>query len=463
MAQAKYEFASFVRLGFDMMRRIEPLVTLEIEKDRVPIRLDQKILKFFPKERRSLHVNGVLARYIQLKAEQKAVLGALLKQQRLEGAEAIRRNKSIWFFLENISSAKERIRAEKRKVWIVLDMSIKKHFVQEYQENWQTRINDTLLSYVTAKYMLRSKFEGIMPLNSDLGKGWSSFVFGSEIEAPAKKKYSEYSQTFNEEEYELAQNEHFYPRVDTDRFVCIYCEQALFRVNEFHNPMKCYFNSNLSNNSNFLHLINCGKCGKTAFKYNGSDWTIHEINKCSLFPNVSTRTPKYVPLFDADASALYILGLMYCRGDGVSKNDMKASELLFEAARKGHSSAAFIYESLYTDIDPRETEEVHNWYREAAEQGYTPAQHNMAYMYFEGKLVEQDYEKAREIWQKAAYRGYAPSQVSLGAMYALGLGIEPDLRKARKWYRLAAKQGDARAIANLKALDEKKSGKSDKG
>lgn len=85
------------------------------------------------------------------------------------------------------------------------------------------------------------------------------------------------------------------------------------------------------------------------------------------------------------------------------------------------------------------------WYRKAAEQGDVEAQVNLAYCYYIGSGVEQDYAEAVKWYRKAAEKGSAKAQFSLGACYEFSLGVGQDYTQATKWYRKAAEQGHAEA------------------
>ena len=74
-----------------------------------------------------------------------------------------------------------------------------------------------------------------------------------------------------------------------------------------------------------------------------------------------------------------------------------------------------------------------------AEQGNAEVQNLLGEMYFLGKGVKQDYQKAAEWYRKAAEQGRANSQYNLGFMYENGQGVKQDFQEAAKWYRLAAK------------------------
>ena len=84
-----------------------------------------------------------------------------------------------------------------------------------------------------------------------------------------------------------------------------------------------------------------------------------------------------------------------------------------------------------------------------ANQGNAQAQSNLGVMYYEGKGVRQDYQKAVEWYTKAANQGDADAQHNLGLRYYNGEGVRQDYQKAFEWYTKAADQGDASAQNSL--------------
>ena len=69
-------------------------------------------------------------------------------------------------------------------------------------------------------------------------------------------------------------------------------------------------------------------------------------------------------------------------------------------------------------------------FKDAAKQGYTPAEVMLGYMYLLGKGASQDYIKAVYWYKKAAEQGLAQAEYNLGVMYAKGLGVPQDYNKA---------------------------------
>lgn len=142
------------------------------------------------------------------------------------------------------------------------------------------------------------------------------------------------------------------------------------------------------------------------------------------------------------------LGSMYYNGEGVA-------QVLTEDAR---------------------WKEAFDWYEKAAEQDHAASQSSLAFLYYLGRGVDQNREKAMELWQKAAEQGYGPAQNALANMFR-ELAENPALFKqniidrfleysrkdgekdkraaklyhemASRWFFRAAQQGEVSAQVNL--------------
>jgi TPR repeat protein len=83
-----------------------------------------------------------------------------------------------------------------------------------------------------------------------------------------------------------------------------------------------------------------------------------------------------------------------------------------------------------------------------AERGEAWAQFQLAWRYFKGEGVVQNWPKAAEWYAKAAQEGHAAAQNNLGVMYQNCQAVPRDYVEAYKWYCLAAAQGDTDAVTN---------------
>lgn len=94
-------------------------------------------------------------------------------------------------------------------------------------------------------------------------------------------------------------------------------------------------------------------------------------------------------------------------------------------------------------------------YRQAADQGFAPAQNNLAWLYEHGKAMKQSDQEAARLYRLAADQGFAPAQFQLALMYDRGSGgLHRDDAEIVKLLRLAADQGFASAQGALGLMFE---------
>jgi TPR repeat protein len=105
-------------------------------------------------------------------------------------------------------------------------------------------------------------------------------------------------------------------------------------------------------------------------------------------------------------------------------------------------------------VEPDGKQSIH-WLREAANQGYEPAEYELGRIYLYGRGVPADYPQALLWERKAADQGDPRAQRDLAFMYERGFGVAADTALAAEWNRKAATQGQTEAQVHLaKALDE---------
>jgi uncharacterized protein len=104
------------------------------------------------------------------------------------------------------------------------------------------------------------------------------------------------------------------------------------------------------------------------------------------------------------ARAMFYLGLMHDRGQGVSQNSNQAAV----------------------------------WFRRAAERGDVVSASSLASYYFSGDGVPQSYSEAIKWFSIAAKGGDAAAQSSLGMFYKRGYGMPQNFILAYMWYAVAA-------------------------
>ena len=154
----------------------------------------------------------------------------------------------------------------------------------------------------------------------------------------------------------------------------------------------------------------------------------------------------YLKAIEAGETQVYRnLGMMYMY---YTNEYEKAEEWLLKAAETGDS---FLYATLgdfYNGVGGMkmlDIEKAMEWYSKSIETddpdpyGYF----QLGLIYYYGKGVDKDYEKAFELFSRSAelYAGrnnhdamYSEVLKSIGEMYQMGFGVEKDLEKAQEYY-----------------------------
>lgn len=122
-------------------------------------------------------------------------------------------------------------------------------------------------------------------------------------------------------------------------------------------------------------------------------------------------------------------------------------------------------EKLYEDgnkyYENNEYEKAKKMFLKAASIGNAEAEYWLGVMYYNGKGVKEDTEKANEWFQKAI-RSYLKkakqedtnAQYSLGYMYENEQGVAKNIEKAIEWYQKAANQGEEESKKCLVKIEE---------
>lgn len=149
--------------------------------------------------------------------------------------------------------------------------------------------------------------------------------------------------------------------------------------------------------------------------------------------------------------ALFDLGGMYLRGEGVARDEAEAVRLYLLAAEAGSARAMFNLGLMFdrgqgVSIDKAE---ALRWYRNGADAGNAGAIYNLGVKYAKGEGVAKNETEGARWLLKAAMKGNADAMYSVGAMYAEGKGVAKDQAEAVRWFRKAADQGQTDAMYNL--------------
>ena len=121
------------------------------------------------------------------------------------------------------------------------------------------------------------------------------------------------------------------------------------------------------------------------------------------------------------------------------------------SAEEGYAPAQYNLACFLSDENGgrQNWNEAVKWFGEAAAQGRAEAQHRMGECYYYGLGTEQDFEKAADWYKLAAIQGDADAQYKLGVCYELGHGVDRDEELAFLWYKKAVERDSADAMHAL--------------
>lgn len=188
--------------------------------------------------------------------------------------------------------------------------------------------------------------------------------------------------------------------------------------------------------------------------------------------------------------AEYCLGLMYARGQGITKDHSAALNWFLKAYDHGYTRAGYFIGRMYlsglgTEKDvakavrylesvawddaramyelglinfkdqdmPRNLPKSAEWMLRAANAGNSEAQFVLGQFYKAGAGVPKDMDKAVRWLTSAALNRHKGAQILLGNMYRTGDGVEVNVDESDRWYDMA----DGISNVDAKALPEGRS------
>lgn len=187
------------------------------------------------------------------------------------------------------------------------------------------------------------------------------------------------------------------------------------------------------------------------------------------------------PAEQGDAEAMTLMAEMLMRGQGGTRDELKARDFMLKAHEAGAVRASYNLGNMYLMGNLVAKDEARGvaLVKQAAEQRYAPAQANLgawiagghfgytkdpviALTWFQAAAAQNNaiamgwlgnyYEEGKgglaldklvalDWYKKAGERGYAFGLQAAGRMYALGNGVSPDGAEALRWFRRAVATG----------------------
>jgi TPR repeat protein len=136
-----------------------------------------------------------------------------------------------------------------------------------------------------------------------------------------------------------------------------------------------------------------------------------------------------------EPEAIYVLGVLYHRGELVEADLEKAVSCYRNAAERGFAVAQFWLARMLEDgngCDPNETRAI-EWYKKSASIGYFEADLELGYRFLNGEGVDKDYARALSHFRNAARAGECVAMANIALLYLEGLGVRKSYLQAFKW------------------------------
>lgn len=152
--------------------------------------------------------------------------------------------------------------------------------------------------------------------------------------------------------------------------------------------------------------------------------------------------------------ALFQLGAMYERGEGIDRNLAEATKWYERAVDAGSAAAAKRLANMYYDGEgvSKDFGRAAALYRRAGELGDSNSFFTLGQIYWIGSDVTRDPEKAVELFTKATQSGNALAMNALGIAYRFGDGVEKSDSAAYAYFKLAQEFGSRLAGENFQKL-----------
>lgn len=150
---------------------------------------------------------------------------------------------------------------------------------------------------------------------------------------------------------------------------------------------------------------------------------------------------------EGETEICLVLGEMFFKGKGVSKDLAKARDFFQKACDAGDISTCKKYELT------QDTSKFKAILQKACDSGNQNACPRLGELYF-GESKNTSKDKAKELYQKACDLGSANGCYELAVSYNIGRGVSQDINKAKELYKKACDLEESSACKNFKRLSK---------
>ena len=131
------------------------------------------------------------------------------------------------------------------------------------------------------------------------------------------------------------------------------------------------------------------------------------------------------------------------------KNYKKAGKLLSDASNSSYNPWAISTNIQYSITNSLDYSVNLNQLKVLSENNNLDATVRLANIYYDGLVVEKNYQLALELYEKASLLGDIWNEVRIADMYLKGQGTTRNIEKALQWNYKAAEHGNVWAINNI--------------
>ena len=148
------------------------------------------------------------------------------------------------------------------------------------------------------------------------------------------------------------------------------------------------------------------------------------------------------------------LGLMYYRGEGMTKDLTRAGGLFKRACDAGGTGGCLDLGLMYLRGEgvPKDLNRAADLYMRACDAGAPPGCTDLGRMYHDGEGVAKDLNRAADLFKRACDAGGSVGCLDLGSMYSRGEGVPMDRNRAADLFEKACNAGLNRGCENLARL-----------
>ena len=148
------------------------------------------------------------------------------------------------------------------------------------------------------------------------------------------------------------------------------------------------------------------------------------------------------------------LGLMYYRGEGMTKDLNRAADLFKRACDAGGSGGCQDLGLMYSRGEgvAKDLNRAADLFKRACDAGVAPGCTDLGLMYYKGEGEAKDLLHAADLYKRACDAGGSGGCLNLGSMYSRGEGVSMDRNRAADLFKKACDLGNDRGCENLARL-----------